>query len=148
MSDYLFLSCRWESIEHLPDQRPAFDTANELPHVLRVSLMCKELITMAALALVWACEFWHRRTHVSCPPLMAFPTIQLSIPTANIKISLDFAAKRWRLFMNLPVERDFVLGTKFDDPKVHQKYSQPTKHRQQPNNVSHPSGFPVHGSIV
>lgn len=40
-----------ESINNLPDQRPTFDKANGQLRVLRESLMCKELITMAALAL-------------------------------------------------------------------------------------------------
>lgn len=38
-------------LENLPDQRPTFDKASERLRVLHGSLMCKELIMMAALAL-------------------------------------------------------------------------------------------------
>lgn len=47
-----------------------------------------------------------------------------------------------------PVERDFVLGREFDDPKVHRKYTQPTKHQPRPSSAARPSGFPVIDSIA
>jgi hypothetical protein len=77
----LFAQRNWSATENenLPDQTPTFDTANEQPHGSHESLACTAPIVMAALALVWACEFELRRMHVACPPSMAFPATRWSI---------------------------------------------------------------------
>lgn len=63
----------------LPDRRQASDITDEQLHALRVNLMCIMLIMKAVLELSEAYVFEHHRMHVSCPPSMAYPIIQLSI---------------------------------------------------------------------
>lgn len=78
------LLTRTKSIcKSLPDRRPTSDTADEQPRVLHESLACTVLIMMVVLALCGACEFGHHHKRVACLPLMACPTVRLSVPTAD-----------------------------------------------------------------
>ena len=74
---------------YLRDRRQASDITDEQLHALRENLMCTMQIMKAALALSEACVFEHHRMHVSYPPSMAFPIIQLSI-RAVLKMKRKF----------------------------------------------------------
>lgn len=101
---------------------------------------------MAALALVWACEFWHRRTHASCHPSRVFPTARWSAPTVK-ESEYKFHA-RFEFKSVSPVARDSGPGRESDDPRALRKCTPPTRRRPQQSSVARPWEFPVRGNIA
>lgn len=125
-----------EAIFLLPDQRPAFDTANEPPHGWHGSSACTKPTTTAALALSGACDFLPHRTHAACPPSMAFPTVLLSIPTVIkkilkliIKLSSTASGQALRSHSDgLHTRLGSIPGT----PVLHTRYPGPPMHTRRP----------------